>query len=150
MVGMGQAFARHAPERLWSILGSCVAVALCDPRRKVAAMCHVVLPSSAGRGGSPGKFADTAVPHMLQMLREMGISREHLTAKIAGGASMFGNNMPLEVGHNNAHAVTQALHAAGIPISGQDVGGNKGRRVTLDCAAGELHIEIVGCPSKTL
>ncbi len=35
-------------------------------------MAHIVLPESAGRDGAPGKFADTAVPHMLELLREQG------------------------------------------------------------------------------
>jgi chemotaxis protein CheD len=150
MVGMGQAFARPAPQRLWSILGSCVAVVLCDPRRHVGALGHVVLPSASGRSGSPAKFADTAVPHMLQLLRELGVPRDGLVAKIAGGASMFGRSMPMEVGENNVQSIAGALQRAGIRVAAKDVGGNKGRRVTLDCSNGELLIEILGSPSKTL
>jgi len=150
MVGMGQAFARRAPQRLWSILGSCVAVALCDPKRRVGALSHVVLPSASGRSGSPAKFADTAVPHMLQLLREAGVPGDGLVAKIAGGAKMFGHSMPMEVGENNVQSIVDALQAAGIRVRAMDVGGNKGRRVTLDCTSGELLIEIQGSPSKIL
>jgi chemotaxis protein CheD len=150
MVGMGQAFARRAPQRLWSILGSCVAVALCDPKRRVGALSHVVLPSASGRGGSPAKFADTAVPYMLQLLRETGVPSDGLVAKIAGGASMFGHSMPMEVGESNIQSIVGALQAAGIRVAAKDVGGNKGRRVTLDCSSGELLIEVQGSPSKIL
>jgi len=150
MVGMGQALARRAPQQLWAILGSCVAVVLCDPRRQVGALCHVVLPSAAGRSGSPAKFADTSVPHMLQLFREMGVSGDGLVAKIAGGASMFGHAMPMEVGENNVHSIVAALAAAGIRVAGKDVGGNKGRRVTLDCSSGKLLIEVLGSPDKIL
>jgi chemotaxis protein CheD len=150
MVGMGQAFARRAPQRLWSILGSCVAVALCDPKRRVGALSHVVLPSSSGRNGSPAKFADTAVPHMLQLLREVGVPSDGLVAKIAGGASMFGHSMPMEVGESNFQSIIKALQVAGIRVAAKDIGGNKGRRVTLDCTSGELLIEIQGSPSKIL
>jgi len=150
MVGMGQALARRAPERLWSILGSCVAVVLCDPKRHVGALSHVVLPVAAGRSGSPAKFADTAVPHMLQLLREAGVPGDGLVAKIAGGASMFGHSMPMEVGENNIHSILAALRTAGIRLAAKDVGGTKGRRVTLDCSSGELLIRILGSPDKTL
>ena len=150
MVGMGQALARRAPERLWSILGSCVAVALCHPKRQVGAMCHVVLPSAVGRSGSPAKFADTAVPHMLQLLREAGVPADGLVAKIAGGANMLGHSMPLEVGASNIQSIIRALQAAGIRIAAQDVGGGKGRRVTFDCSSGELLVQILGSPPKTL
>jgi chemotaxis protein CheD len=150
MVGMGQSLACRPPQRLWSILGSCVAVVLCDPKRHVGAMSHVVLPSASGRSGSPGKFADTAVPYMLQLLREMGVSGDGLVAKIAGGASMFGHSMPLEVGESNIRSIGAALQAAGIRIVAKDVGGKKGRRVTLDCSNGEFLVEILGSPAKTL
>jgi chemotaxis protein CheD len=150
MVGMGQALARRAPQQLWAILGSCVAVVLCDPKRQVGALCHVVLPSAAGRSGSPAKFADTAVPHMLQLLCDMGIPGGGLVAKIAGGASMFGRAMPMEVGENNTQSIVTALAAAGIRVTGRDVGGNKGRRVTLDCSSGKLLIEVLGSPDKIL
>jgi chemotaxis protein CheD len=150
MVGMGQAFARRAPQRLWSILGSCVAVALCDPKRHAGALSHVVLPAASGRNGSPAKFADTAIPHMLQLLRETGIPADGLTAKIAGGASMFGRSLPLEVGASNILSIVGALQAAGIRIAAQDVGGTQGRRVTLDCSSGELLVEILGSAAKIL
>ncbi len=162
MVGMGQALARRAPQRLWSILGSCVAVALYDPQRRVGALSHVVLPSAAGRSGSPAKFADTAVPHMLQLLREAGVGHhvpplgtsglvgDGLVAKIAGGASMFGHAMPMEVGECNIQSILKALRSAGICLRAMDIAGNRGRRVTLDCTSGELLIEIQGSPSKIL
>jgi chemotaxis protein CheD len=156
MVGMGQAFARRAPQRLWSILGSCVAVALYDPKRRVGALSHVVLPSASGRSGSPAKFADTAVPHMLQLLREAGGGHhvpmlvDGLVAKIAGGASMFGHAMPMEVGECNIQSILKALRSAGICLRAMDIAGTRGRRVTLDCTNGELLIEIQGSPSKIL
>ena len=148
MVGMGQALAGRGPQRLWSILGSCVAVALCDPKRRAGALSHVVLPSASGRSGSPGKFADTAVPHLLQLLRKAGVPGDGLVAKIAGGASMFGHSMPMEVGESNVQSIVGALQAAGIRVAAKDVGGNKGRRVTLDCSSGELLIAILGSPAK--
>ena len=113
-------------------------------------MSHVVLPSASGRSGSPAKFADTAVPHMLQLLREAGVPNDGLVAKIAGGASMFGHCMPLEVGESNIRSIVGALQAAGIRLAARDVGGNKGRRVTLDCSSGDLLVEILGSSPKTL
>jgi len=150
MVGMGQAIAACAPDRLWSILGSCVAVALSDPRRRVSALGHVVLPKASGRSGMPAKFADTAVPHMLQLLREKGVSNQGLVAKIVGGAHMFGHSMPMEVGESNVQAIVRALETVGIRVAARDVGGSRGRRITLDCSTGGLLVEIVGSPPVTL
>lgn len=63
-------------------LGSCVAFIAWDPIAKVGGMAHMVLPdSTAGRGGAPGKFVDTAIPLVLSTMQGAGAlrSRLHIT-----------------------------------------------------------------------
>lgn len=150
LVGMGQIAAGKTPQRMRAILGSCIGVALYHPGRKTGILAHVVLPESAGRDGSPGKFADTAVPQMLAILREQGMPTYGLTAKLAGGANMFNGSGPLKIGDANAEAVAAALKKAGVPVAGQDVGGTHGRRIEFDCASGEMTIQSAGRPARTL
>jgi chemotaxis protein CheD len=149
-VGMGQVLLATAPGHLNAVLGSCVGVALYHRRLKLGALAHVVLPDSAGRPASIGKFADTAVPYMIQQLEAKGAAKNQLLARIAGGACMFGTGGPLQIGDANIEAVTKALDAVGIRIQAQDVGGTKGRRVTLDCANGQFVVQIVGESPRTL
>jgi chemotaxis protein CheD len=145
-IGMGQVETIKSPGCLKAILGSCVAIVLYHPRQRVGALAHVVLPKSAGQSGSPGKFADTAVPHMLAMLKEFGVNSSGLVAKLAGGANMFGTTGPLQIGDKNIQAAIEALSASGITVDTQDVGGKTGRRVTLSTATGALTIESAGRP----
>ena len=63
---------------------------------------------------------------------------------------MFSQTGPLQIGENNTRAVLAALKAAGLVVTGQDVGGTTGRRVTLDCATGEMLVESAGKPSRSL
>ena len=70
MVGMGQIIAGGPPHKMKAVVGSCIALALFHPRLNRGVMAHVVLPDSAGRDGTPGRFADTAVPQMLALLKE--------------------------------------------------------------------------------
>ena len=63
---------------------------------------------------------------------------------------MFGSSGPLQIGDANMEAVAQALRTAGIRVAAQDVGGTRGRRVTFDCAGGEMIVESAGQPTKTL
>jgi len=144
MVGMGQIVADGVGMRMRAVVGSCIALVLYHPRLKTAAMAHIVLPESAGRAGTPGKFADTAIPSMLAMLKERNTPAPGLTARLAGGANMFGNSGPLRIGEANVEAVAGALRSAGIPIVGQDVGGSQGRRVAFDCSSGEMTVERAG------
>ena len=147
---MGHIAAGQAPQRMKAILGSCIGLALYNMERKKGVMGHIVLPESAGREAAPGKFADTAVPRMLAMLKEHGVAPSALVAKLAGGANMFNGSGPLRIGDANATAVADALKRAGIRIAAQDLGGTRGRRVEFDCATGNLTIQCAGGPARTL
>jgi len=151
MVGMGQIVFGQAPDRLASILGSCVGVSLHSSRTRQAVLAHVILPYSQGRKQTaPGKFADTAIPHMLKLLSQAGVLPGGLLAKVAGGSNMFGHNGPLQIGAANGEAVVKALADAGIRVAAHDIGGNLGRRISLDCATGEMTIEIAGSNSRVI
>ena len=149
-VGMGQAILARDPARLTTILGSCVAVTLYAPRRRLGMLCHVVLPEARSDGDNPAKFADTAVPHMISTLKSQGVSVGELTAKIAGGACMFGNSQFARIGDGNVQAVTTALNAAGISIAGRDVNGTAGRHVCFDLATGCVSVSSAGGPARNI
>lgn len=149
-VGMGQLAVVRKPARLTSVLGSCVGVAMYHSRLGVGALAHVVLPESNGRSENPAKFADTAIPKMLRELERHGVNPTGLVAKIAGGACMFGEGGPLQIGEANIQAVLRALGQARVRVAAQHTGGKTGRRVTLDCANGSLIVEAAGRPVETL
>jgi chemotaxis protein CheD len=149
-VGIGQSVIASEPARLTTILGSCIAVTMYSPIHRIGMLSHVVLPHSAGETKHPAKFADTAVPHMLAALKERGVKTGNIIAKIAGGACMFGDGKFMQIGDSNVAASLKALEAAGVAVSGQDVGGTLGRRVCFDLSTGSLTIECIGHPSHTI
>ena len=143
-VGMGQIAVVRSPQIAQTVLGSCIGLVLYDPPAKIGAMAHIVLAERSNRSGPPGKFADSAVPHMLELLQKEGADPRRLVAKIAGGASMFGGGGPIQVGEANYQAVEKLLRQHGIRVAGEHVGGPKGRRTTFDPNTGNLTVEIVG------
>ena len=124
-------------------LGSCVAIVLHDPVARAGGMAHVLLPdvALARAGGSRAKFPSTAVPLLVEELAALGAGRG-LTAKIAGGASMFQALLAVgggvNIGERNVDAAVRALAAAGIPLVAQDTGGDYGRSVSLEVATGRV------------
>jgi chemotaxis protein CheD len=151
VVGMGRVAVARGPVRLTSVVGSCIGVAIHHPRLGVGGLAHVVLAASQGRTDSPGKYADTAIPHLLTRLAAAGaVGPAGLVVKIAGGAHLFGPRGPMQVGDENASAILVALTKARMAVAAQDVGGGKGRRITLDCATGALVVEVVGQPPLLL
>ena len=149
-VGMGQALPGDRETQLTAILGSCIAVVLWHPRMSLGAMAHVVLPDSHGKTETPGKFADTAIPHLVRMLEGKGCNRSGLTAKLAGGACMFRGGGPLQIGDDNIAACQAQLRKLGIPVAAEDLGGTSGRKVTMDFASGRLTVEIAGKVARVI
>ncbi len=149
-VGMGQAVFAREPTRLTTILGSCIAVTLYSPNLRLGMLSHVVLPQSNGAAGNPAKFADTAIPHMLATLQSQGAGPDELTAKIVGGACMFGNAKSMPVGQTNIQAVVRALEVAKMPIIGCDLNGVSGRRICFDLATGCITVACAGCPPRII
>jgi chemotaxis protein CheD len=136
-------------------LGSCVAVLLHDPVAGVGGLAHVLLPSTAlGRkDDSPAKFPQTAVPRLLDLMAELGANTRRVTARLAGGASMFaGLAAPgtIQMGERNTVACRQVLMHHGVPIAGQATGGDYGRTVKLWVADGRVEVSSVSHGVQTL
>lgn len=136
----------RAPNRLASVLGSCIGLAIWDPELRMAGMAHILLPDSRGQANEslPGKYADHAVPTLVRSLVERGANRERLRAKFAGGARMFTRvtaGGTGDVGASNVSAVKQALTTARISVLAEDVGGNRGRKIVFDPASGSFAVD---------
>lgn len=129
-------------------LGSCVAICLWEPVIELALMAHVVLPASGGRNDvNPGKFADLALPRMVDQVRSLGGRSERLVVRIAGGASVLA--MPgapplLQVGDRNVEAVLAVAERLRLHVSARDVGGVRGRTVRLAGASGDVYVRTLG------
>lgn len=129
-------------------LGSCVAIMLYDEGAKVGGMAHILLPSErmSRETDNRAKFPSTAVPLLLEAMRAKGMSaagRGGVTAKIVGGASMFGSLLPgsgINMGERNVAATRMALETARIPIVADDTGGDYGRSVYLHLIDGRVFV----------
>jgi chemotaxis protein CheD len=136
-------------------LGSCIAIVLYDATACVGGLAHVLLPSPAlsRQDGNPAKSAQTAVPRLLDLMAERGASRRRVTARLAGGASMFAALAPpgtIQMGERNVVASRQVLHTHSIPLVGEAVGGDYGRTVRLDVSNGTLEVRSVAHGVHTL
>ncbi|WP_438350159.1 chemotaxis protein CheD [Paenibacillus sp. FA6] len=137
-------------------LGSCVGLTMYDPVLHIAGMAHVMLPtSSIARDGelNVAKYADTALPTLLGELLKLGSRKSNLVAKMAGGSQMFafgGNNDTMRIGPRNTESCKAKLKELGIPLIGEDTGGNYGRTIELDCSTGILYIRSVQMGAKEL
>ncbi|MBL0094660.1 MAG: chemotaxis protein CheD [Piscinibacter sp.] len=101
-------------ERFETLLGSCVAIVLTDPRRTVGAMCHIVhaMPAPAGRHDD-ATYADAALRQMNQRLRARGLQPGQCEAYVYGGATC--SQSPQHVGAQCRWALGAAARASRAP-----------------------------------
>jgi chemotaxis protein CheD len=135
-------------------IGSCVAVAMFDPLKKIGGLAHVMLPESRGTDNeeTPGKFADVAVSRLVEELVQVGARRSGLRCKIVGGSKMFdmlGNNQHAaasahtHIGARNVERIRRELEKLRIPLVGEDTGGNYGRTVKFNTSTGEIEVKSI-------
>lgn len=155
-IGIADLNITNSPNKLMTIgLGSCVGIALYDKKSKIGGLAHIMLPDSKqfNKVNNPAKFADLAIPILLDKLKKQSVDTKKITAKIVGGASMFNftdKSMIMDIGNRNSIAVKKILKEYSIPIIGEETGGNKGRTMVFDLSNGIVKIRTVGVGIKEL
>ena len=78
---------------LVTVLGSCVAACVRDPRHGIGGMNHFMLPDVAGDGDSPvsnsARYGTYAMEILINQLIKLGARREALEAKVFGGGNVL-------------------------------------------------------------
>jgi chemotaxis protein CheD len=116
-------------------LGSCIALLVHDPIRRVAGMVHYMLPLSSltpeKSRERPAMFGDTGVPLLFQRMAELSAHKGDLVVKVVGGASIQDQNHTFEIGKRNYVVLRKLLWSAGLAIRAEAVGGHVARTVRL-------------------
>jgi len=155
-VGIGEYRVVACPGRLVTLgLGSCVGIGMWDPVAKIGGLLHIMLPNSKEftKLNKVEKYADLGIPMMYQEMLGLGASRYRLTAKLVGGAQMFSGldkNQLFNIGERNVKSSRLLLKDLNIAITGEDVGGNRGRTMYLDVYSGQVLIRTLGKDIKVL
>jgi chemotaxis protein CheD len=128
----GQLHVTTTPTAITTILGSCVAVCLWDPVRRVGGMNHYMLPhASAGTVASP-RFGSFALEELLTQMRAAGAKLPFLRARVFGGSCMFQTmQAPTHLGVQNVDLALQFLSRRAIEVVEVVTGGNRGRKLVF-------------------
>jgi len=136
-------------------LGSCVAIMLYEPEGRIGGMAHILLPSPvlSRVDSNPAKFPQSAIPRLIELMVAEGARPQRITARLAGGASMFAALAPpgtIQMGERNLVAARQVLNTHGVPLVGEAVGGDYGRTVRLRVCDGRVEVSTVAHGIKHL
>lgn len=129
-------------------LGSCIGLCFHDPRLRLGALLHIMLPLNMETGRThPLKYADTGIKETLKALEAKGAMRSRMTVKIAGGAKMFevsGGGGLGNIGQRNIESVHAILKRENLRLIGEHTGGSVARTLLFDVVSGQACIRSYG------
>jgi chemotaxis protein CheD len=147
----GEWFFSDRPARIDTILGSCLGIVM---RHRGGATCvaHCVLPAWNGdtdESGDEARYVDRCLEKMMSFFDRRGIVRSQLEVKLFGASQLLPGGVranTLAVGRQNLTAALEILQREGIPVCSQDVGGNRGRKISVNSATGEVTVTYMQPP----
>jgi len=122
----GDCFLGIRPTLVSTVLGSCVAVTMCDPGSAIGAICHAFLPDSvtfrhSGSDPQVCRYVDTALENMFSSLMKLRINPDNLSIKVFGGATGLMGGIErtnlYDIGGRNIQAVRRWLWEHGLAVS---------------------------------
>ncbi|MBN1495944.1 MAG: chemotaxis protein CheD [Spirochaetes bacterium] len=135
-------------EMIGTLLGSCVAVCLHDPVRRVSGMNHFMLPGRIVKNdvfsAGSARYGISAITELLGMMEKRGAARRDMVAKIFGGGHVIytaldSSTIPMD----NVRLARTLLEIEDIPIVEMEVGGDSARKILMDVKSGKVFMKYV-------
>ena len=122
-----------------TVLGSCVSVCFCDPKKQIGGINHYMLPYWNGDGLESPKYGNVAILQLLNKMYDFGVKKEDIVCKIFGGADVLGEQNPVfNVGQRNIELAYRMVFELGISIANSSTGGKLGRKIHFNTGTGEV------------
>jgi chemotaxis protein CheD len=128
---------------LKTTLGSCIGVILSDKESGIHGLAHIMLPKRIKNDSVIGKYADTAIPALVDGMEKKGSSRKRMKAYLVGGACMFNtdNGSAIsQIGNHNIRASKEILESLNVELVFEKTGGNSGMTVIFDGDTGKITV----------
>ncbi|MEM8729335.1 MAG: chemotaxis protein CheD [Pseudomonadota bacterium] len=146
-VQIGQVKIGREGHLLNAILGSCIGIGFLHPTQGIYGLAHALLAKSDGPTlKGRGRHVDQAIQSLLKMMDIRDEDRRKVRVVLTGGANMTmppGTDPKRLVGSSNAGFARKAVRASGLRITHEDLGGENGRRIKIDCTQGSYAIEAI-------
>jgi chemotaxis protein CheD len=133
---------RHT--RIYTTLGSCIAIALWHPQLKLGAMCHYMLPGDAHPHPDEAlnaRYGEDAMRLMVAEIRRLKTRPGDYEAKLFGGASMFdvgpGGS---SVARRNIQAAESLMQRYDLRTVARSLGGCGYRQLVFNIATGDVWV----------
>ena len=122
-----------------TVLGSCIAACIWDPKVRVGGMNHFMLPE--GGGDTSGRYGSYAMELLINEMIKLGARREWMQAKVFGGGQVMHSFTTMNVGERNTQLVLEYLQTERIAVISKDVLDIHPRKVCYFPATGKAMVK---------
>jgi len=144
----GEFYFGEEKTRIRTLLGSCVAVTLWHPKRRIGGMAHYMLPQRPGRAiDQPldGRYAEEVVLMFQRELQQAKTRPAEYQVKLFGGGRMFAYankaKRHIDVSDRNVEVGRQLMSQHGFKVLAEDLGGDGHRSVVFDLWSGDVWLK---------
>lgn len=145
MVLPGRHYVSADPEEMIvTLLGSCVAACIRDPKAAVGGLNHFLLPESNsgqwGQANAAMRYGNHAMETLINDIIKRGGDRSRLEIKVFGGAHIIEGQSTVSVGQQNVEFVESYLKNEGFSIVAKHLGGPLPRRIHYFPVTGKVNM----------
>lgn len=150
----GELYFGDRDTRIRTLLGSCVAIVMWHPARRIGGMCHFMLPArpgGAGNGEPDARYADEAMLLFLREIAAAGTRATDYEVRLIGGGDQFPEidrkDTVRSVPQRNLEVARALTAQHGFHIKAEDLGGTGGRNVIFDVSNGHVWVRALKAPA---
>ncbi|MBL3595473.1 chemotaxis protein CheD [Rhodovulum sulfidophilum] len=126
---------------LSTVLGSCVAACIFDPRVGLGGMNHFLLPGDAASGSTELKYGAMAMELLINELFKAGARRSDMKVKLFGGARVSAAFR--DIGARNVDFARSYIRREGFEIVSESLGGMQARRLHFRPVTGAARLVLL-------
>ena len=115
----GEYFVTDHEMVIMTVLGSCIAACIWDPKVRVGGMNHFMLPE--GGNDTSGRYGSYAMELLINEMIKLGARRESMQAKVFGGGQVMHSFTTMNVGERNTEFVLDYLATERNAVVSKDV-----------------------------
>lgn len=142
----GEGILTRKPQKIVTILGSCLSITMFHKASGYAGMTHSLYPTCGNEANSKMlfdeayKYVDCSFNKLAAHFLKKKINIHEVEIKIFGGGEVIeGNNTKtMSVGRQNINMIEQIIKENKIEIKAADTGGTKGRKIIFDTSTGDV------------
>jgi chemotaxis protein CheD len=127
-------------EMIMTVLGSCIAACIFDPRLGVGGMNHFLLPGDEKTDSNCARFGVNAMELLLNGLYKLGATKDTLQVKLFGGANVLPNSSAA-IGTKNIIFIRDFIKKEGLKVASEDLGGVESRRLNFFPSTGRVMLK---------